>query len=76
MSATLITNLIYVVVFIGTLIVEHFGFVPAGTANIVVAGILGHAVGTGTLMPKAASNTAVPSQGNTTPTNSTTNTRG
>lgn len=51
MSETLITNIVYVVLVIVAVLGEHFNFLPAGSAAVIIAAIGGHAAGSTSLVP-------------------------
>lgn len=51
-----IANIIYVVLLIAAFACEQFHVVPAGTANVVMALVTGHAVGTNTPVLSNTSN--------------------
>lgn len=55
-----ITNIIYVVLLIAAFACEQFHIVPIGTANVVMALVTGHAVGTNvTVTPTNTSSVSV-----------------
>lgn len=57
-----ITNIIYVVLLIAAFACEQFHIVPVGTANVVMALVTGHAVGTNVNVPTNAPSTTSSNQ--------------
>lgn len=59
MNIALITDIVYVVAYIGCLVGQHFGWLPAGSENVVIGIIAGH--GVSTLAPNSTPTTPTPS---------------
>lgn len=57
MSEQLVTIITYVIMIVGTLVLEHYHIVPDSTLGYVIAIIGGHAAGTNTLIPNATTQT-------------------
>lgn len=65
MNQTIVTRLIYTGLAIVAYVLEHFSLIPTGTATIVLAGLGGAAVVSGTFTPqtKAPTPVSAPSNG-------------
>lgn len=68
MSQTVLANALYIVLVLGSLVLEHFSVVPMGTTNYVIAAVAGSAATTGTL--KVSTGAKVALKGQTVPSSS------